>query len=77
MSSAICFNLDQSKILSPGNGLNLPYKNSISLELVRVNRGELLTHLYKKVAENYWVIYFMYREAEEKNLLVTMHEEVF
>ena len=23
MSSAICFNLDQSKILSPGNGLKL------------------------------------------------------
>ena len=28
MSSAICFNLDQSKILSSGNGLNL---NAIGL----------------------------------------------
>ena len=29
MSSAICFNLDQSKILSSGNGLNQIFKDMI------------------------------------------------
>ena len=30
MLSAICFNLDQSKILSSGNGLNLIYIEYVS-----------------------------------------------
>ena len=29
MSSAVCFNLDQSKILSSGNGLMIPFPVSI------------------------------------------------
>ena len=28
MSSAICFNLDQPKILSSGNGLSCPFQNT-------------------------------------------------
>ena len=30
MSSVICFNLDQSKILSPGNGLDLYYTTKLN-----------------------------------------------
>ena len=32
MSSAICFNLDQSKILSSGNGLNRTFKEKKSFQ---------------------------------------------
>ena len=34
MSSAICFNLDQSKILSSGNGSLVPFSSMTSLYVV-------------------------------------------
>ena len=49
MSSAICFNLDQSKILSSGNGLknNINLSSGLGFNLVKVNSltfGKVVTH---------------------------------
>ena len=44
MSFAICFSLDQSKILSSGNGLTLPNSKILDWSKFKVFADDKLTH---------------------------------
>ena len=72
MSSAICFNLNQSKILSSGNGLNVVRGfNNTTLTLYQTNPGfddtekrALLKTLYEKeeimISKHFSSFYIMF-----------------
>ena len=53
MSSAICFNLDQSKILSSGNALNpVPNNKNLNRSKLKTFADNQLNKLFSKSLEN-------------------------
>ena len=68
MLSAICFNLDQSKILSSGNGLStkLCWKKFILCELLYIYRCGSTDGAYGPVF-NPWKFKFKYKDGEKIN----------
>ena len=53
ISSAICYNLDQSKILSPGNGLNVTMRKAEMTESID-GKGENASYQHFLLFQQYF-----------------------
>ena len=72
MLSGICFNLDQSKILSSGNGLNVADLSERVLKILGKEENLLFQECYQKLSfsKDLWNLGFWYCKDLDKMWLL-------